>query len=243
MKHFERCSGNGDYFVGCTGQTVYLYDRNNRELKKFKDLIYAYTPLLSPNGRIFVVKSTDGWLAVYSLEALALVKKFRYSKVDGSQDDGFCFSGDGKSFFNVERQFDACHTAISVYDTEDFSRICQISSDDIMVEYIEYDRATQTCYLLGYKRDSHGFRDHRIVAKLDNNRIVQITQITQEEYKFYSSYMESQMMGLTETMKLNQLKLMGYSETSYEWKWMVGELEMIQSMKYSLGKLHRQYYP
>ena len=31
---------NGEYTVGTTGQTVYVYDSNNTELAKFKDLKY-----------------------------------------------------------------------------------------------------------------------------------------------------------------------------------------------------------
>ena len=102
MKNFWGFTTNGKYSVGCTGQTVYLYDKNGNELAKFKDIIYAYTPMISPDGTLFVVKSTEGRLAVYSLETFSLIKKFRFSKVDGAQDDGFCFSPNGKFFINIE---------------------------------------------------------------------------------------------------------------------------------------------
>ena len=36
---------NDKYGVDCTGQAVYLYDKNGTELKKFKDLPYAYNGL------------------------------------------------------------------------------------------------------------------------------------------------------------------------------------------------------
>lgn len=89
MKKFWGYVSNNKYSVGCTGQTVYLYDEDGNELAKFKDIIYGYTPMISPDGTLFVVKSADGRPAVYSLETLSFIKKFRFSKVDGVQDDGF----------------------------------------------------------------------------------------------------------------------------------------------------------
>ena len=87
MPSFWSYIGNDRFNIGCTGQTVYVYDKAGKELARFKDLIYAYLPVISPRGDHFVVKTTDGRMAVYSLETLSLVKKFRYSKVDGAQDD------------------------------------------------------------------------------------------------------------------------------------------------------------
>ena len=103
MPKFWSLISNGKYRVGCTGQTVYIYDQNGTELVKFKDLPYAYTAAFSPKGDIFVVKSTAGRIAVYSLDEPCLIQKFRFSKVDGSQDDIFCFSPDGEWFYNIER--------------------------------------------------------------------------------------------------------------------------------------------
>lgn len=241
MKQFEGASANGKFFVGCTGQTVYVYDENNRELRRFVDLTYAYHAMISPDGKIFVVKSTNGWLAVYSLESLSLKKKFRYSEIDGGQDYGFCFSADGTQFFNVEHHGGACQTFVSVYDTTDFALLHRIGESNLMVEHIEYDREAQTCYVLGYERDTDGIFHHPIVAKADGDRLAQITPISKEDYRFYSSYMEAKQMGLTETMGDGQLILMGHSPKSYEGKWMREQLNEIRSGKYSLGKLHRQY--
>ena len=84
MKNFQSYTSNDQFSIGCTGQTIYVYDKNGNEIKKFKDIIYAYTPMISPDNDIFVVKSSDGRMAVYSLETMSLIKKFRYSKVDGS---------------------------------------------------------------------------------------------------------------------------------------------------------------
>ena len=108
LPRFVSYISNGTYDIGCTGQTVYVYDKYGAELAKFKDLIYAYYSAISPRGDMFVVKSTDGRIAVYSLKTLSLIKKFRYSKVNYAQHDGFCFSADGKYFINIERQGGSC---------------------------------------------------------------------------------------------------------------------------------------
>ena len=54
---------------------------------------------VSPNEDLLVVKSSSGSMAIYSLESLELIKKFRFSKIDGSQDDNFMISPDGKYLF------------------------------------------------------------------------------------------------------------------------------------------------
>ena len=47
MKNFWSYIENGKYSIGCTGQTVYVYDQNGTELAKFKDLPYAYKAAFS----------------------------------------------------------------------------------------------------------------------------------------------------------------------------------------------------
>lgn len=39
---------------------------------------------VSPNQDLLVIKSLGGRIAIYSLEKLELIKKFRFSKVDNS---------------------------------------------------------------------------------------------------------------------------------------------------------------
>ena len=48
MKNFWGYAHNERFGVGCTGQSVYIYDTEGRELKRFSGLRYAYTPLLCP---------------------------------------------------------------------------------------------------------------------------------------------------------------------------------------------------
>jgi len=228
MKNFWGYTTNGEYSVGCTGQTVYLYDKENNEINKFKDIIYAYSPVISPNGKIFVVKSTDGRLAAYSLETLSLIKKFRFSKVDGAQDDGFCFSPDGKFFINVERQKDDLHSAISVYNTFDFSLTNQVLLDEyMMLDHIEFDKATNTYYVLGFMRDANLVIDYGFVAEFEDNQIKNITAISENEYDFYRSY--------------KHLEIMGFSEKAYQWSYMDCELDKLKSMNHTLANLYKHY--
>ena len=172
------------YDIGCTGQTVYVYDKNGTELAKFRDLKYAYYAAISPLGDIFAVKSADGRLAVYSFETLALVKKFRFSGVKCAQDDGFCFMGDGKYFINVERQGDDLHSAISVYDVADFSVVSQfLFGDGMMAEDIgEIDG--ELC-VLGFYRDADMTLTGRFVAKYKDGVISEAVNITDSEYESY----------------------------------------------------------
>ena len=228
MRKFVGYTTNSEYSVGCTGQTIYLYDKEKNEIKKFKDIIYAYAPMISPNGKIFVVKSTVGRLAIYSLETFSLIKKFRFSKVDGAQDDGFCFSPDGKLFFNVERQKDDLHSAISVYDTTDFSLANQVLLGEyIMLDYIEYDETTNTYFVLGFVRGSNLVIKHGFVAKFEDEQIKNITPLSNNEYDFYKNY--------------KRLQLHGFTEKTYDWSDFECELDKLKSVNYTLAKLYMHY--
>jgi WD40 repeat protein len=225
MKKFWSYITNGEYSVGCTGQTVYLFDRNGNEIKKFKDIIYAYDPMFSPNGKIFIVKSAEGRLAVYSLESFSLVKKFRFSKVDCSQDDGFCFSPDGRYFINLERQGNDLHSAISVYNAKDFSRVSQLLLDEnMMVSQIEL--ADGEYYVLGFMRGTDRVMTNGFVGKFANGQIKDILPISEQEYEFYSAYL--------------YLKMMGFTEKAYGDYFSVS-LEKLRSADHSLAKLWLYY--
>jgi hypothetical protein len=225
MKKFVGFATNGEYSVGCTGQTVYLYDKSNNEIGKFKDIIYAYAPIISPDGKIFVVKSTVGRLAVYSLETFTLIKKFRFSKVDGAQDDGFCFSPDGRFFINIERHQDSLHSAISIYNTSDFSLVNQLLiGEDMMLDYIEYDEATSSYYVLGFVRGTDGVIKHGFVGKFEDGKITNVTPISENEYEFYRSY--------------KALETFGFTETKHAWTYIDCELKKLKSMNHTLAKLY-----
>ena len=226
MKKLWSYIENDEYGVGCTGQTVYLYDKNGTELKKFKDLPYAYKSAFSPLGNIFVVKTTEGRLAVYSLDTLSLIKKFRYSNVDGAQDDGFCFSPNGKYFINIERQGDSLHSAISVYDTNNFTRVSQLLlGDKVTASHIEV--ANDEYYVLGSMRSDDGVPSDCYVGKFANNEIKDVKIISEREHEFYRDYLD--------------LKLMGFTEKAYEWSRFEISLDKLRSAGHSLANLWKYY--
>lgn len=225
MKKFWAYISNGKYSVGTTGQTVYLFDENDNEINRFQDITYAYTPMFSPDGKLLVVKSTAGRLAVYSLETFSLIKKFRFSKVDGAQDEGFCFSPDGKYFINIELQGDDLHCAISVYNTDDFSRVSQLFLEEsVMLNHIEFDYSTKEYYVLGIVR---GDVNHGLIAKYQGDSVVDLIKIAESEYDFYRSYMA--------------LKMSGFTEKTYEWSYMDDELDELKSMNLTLAKLYDEH--
>ena len=228
MPKFWSYISNDQYSVGCTGQTVYLYDKNGTELAKFKNLIYAYTTAFSPRNDIFVVKSTDGRLAVYSLERRCLLKKFRFSKIDESQDDNFCFSPDGEQFYNIERHIKSCRSALSIYRTRDFTLEKQLFLDDLKTELdiIEFDNDTNSYYLLGFLRDNNNIASEFFVAKLCDDELKDIKFISEKEYNFYHEYKKLEFTGFAEkAKKWSGLKYSGY------------DLNNIENEKYSLAEL------
>ncbi len=227
MRKFCSYISNGEYSVGTTGQTVYLYDKDGNELNKFKDIKYGYTPMFSPDGKSFVVKSTAGWLAVYSLETKSLVKKFRFSKFDAAQDGGFCFSPDSKLFINIENHGDdGLQWAISVYDTGDFSLLSRLMLlDNMAVGYIEYDYETEEYYCMGC---ISGVPDSDFVAKYKNNAIVDVRNYIEKDWFFNMAYMS--------------LKMSGFTQKKYEtWLNRGYELDELKSMDLTLAKLYKKY--
>lgn len=224
MKNFWGYASDDTYAVGCTGQSVYVYDKNGIELAKFKDIRYGYTPMISPTGKIFVVKSTDGRLAVYSLETMRLLRKFRFSKMDGGQDAGFCFSKDGKYFINIELQTDGISCAVSVYNTDDFSVVSRLFPDEeTVLNHIEYDEEADSFFVLGWIRGEHGYG---FVAVFEKNTLNEVTRLTQNEYDFYQSY--------------KHLEMMGFTEKAFQWSYMDGSLSEFTGKDYTLAKLFRE---
>lgn len=226
MKNFWSYITNGKYSVGTTGETVYLYDESGNKIKKFKDIKYGYTPMFSPDGKLFIVKSTEGKIAVYSLETFDLIKKFRFSKCDGGQDEGFCFSPDGKYFVNLEGLGkDGLESAVTLYNTEDFTIVSRLTLDsDMGVVHIEFDYITNEYYVLGLIR---GNRISGFIAKYKNNAIIDKIFISENEYDFYYKYFD--------------LKMFGFTEKAYEIFCFENDLEELKSMNYTLSELYNKY--
>lgn len=232
MPSFWSYISNGEYSVGCTGRTVYVYDKMGNELAKFKHLPYSYTPAFSPKGDIFVVKTTEGGLVVCSLEKLCIIKKFRFSKVDYSQDDNFCFSPDGEKLYNIERHKDSCKTVLSIYNTSDFSLEKQLFDNDknLVLSVVEYDK-NENIFLMGFFRGENRVADKYFVGKLLNDELVEVAIITEKEYDFYQEYKD--------------LEVKGFTKKAKEWSELSGELlyqSDIENSNFSLVELWERYY-
>lgn len=235
MKQFWSDITDGQFRVCCTGQTVYVYNAQNTELARFKDLPYAYTAAISPKGDIFVIKSTDGRLAVYSLSDLQLLRKFRFSKVNGAQDDNFCFSPDGARFYHIERHGDSCKTALSVYHTPDFSLEKRLFADDtrMVLSTIEYDTAADSYYLLGFCRGQKGAAERYFVGRLgSDDTLTDTVRLSEREYDFYHAYCS--------------LRQMGFTEKAFAWSPLKNDFlcdaESLRNRKHSLAKLWAHYH-
>ncbi len=237
MSKFWSYISNGQYSVGCTGQTVWLYDNNGAVLSKFNDLPYAYLPVFSPDGKRLVVKSSEGRMAVYSLGDRKLIKKFRYSKVDAAQDNNCCFSPDSKRLYNIEQYPEVGMTRLSVYNTEDFTVKTRISDIDqkIILNYIEYDQLTDRYYLLGYERNNQLIADHFFVTFLNGENLADKRYIPEKEWWFLLGF--------------KALQGMGFTEKAYHWSYFGskrlapgGKMMTLEALKEAAFRL-ADYYP
>lgn len=197
---------NGEYIVGCTGQTIYVYDINNTLITKFPKHRYVYNSAFSPAGDMFAVKSVEGYLAFYSLKDYSLLKKFRVSKVDCGHEDGFCFSPDGTEFFNIERHINSCQTVLSIYDIKDFSIKKRLFEDDMltMLSDIEFDKDAKTYYLIGFyrvKENSTYIKKQCFIIKMSEDNIADYVKITWKEYVACTEYKRLQRMGFSKAAR------------------------------------------
>ena len=234
-KKFWTFIGNDKYDIGLTGSSVHVYDKNGIELATFKDLTYAYKAAISPLGDIFVVKTTDGRMAIYSFEPLKLVKKFRFSKIDGGQDDNMIFSPDGKFFYNIERHINSLLTALTVYETDNFTLVKQLLLNDerYRLSAIEYDEKSKTYYILGGLCNENSKYSHKdFVAKLSDDNLEEVRFISESQGMFYTSFIRLKQSGFTkkgfEWSLLNYISDNENSDTSFEF---------IKKSNYSLATL------
>ncbi len=225
-KKFWTFIGNDKYDIGLTGSTVFVYDKNGAELAAFKDLTYAYNAVISPLGDIFVVKTTDGRMAVYSFEPLKLVKKLRFSKIDGGQDENMVFSPDGKYFYSIESHTDNCKNLLAKYNTDEFSPVCRLFADRerFLLKNIEYDENTDCYYASGILFSSETETENTwFVVRLVNDELADMRYVTEGEGDFCDA--------------VNRLKVMGYTEKAFEWSAFRYRKEYDDKFKISLDEI------
>jgi len=116
------------------GKTVQVLDKaTGQEMAKFNDLKYAYRASFNLSRPILAVKSTQPWLAFYSMETMSLIRKIRIKTLSGelnnnAQDGGFCFSSDGRHFLNLETVNFSTH--LVVYDCDAFEETQRYFAED-----------------------------------------------------------------------------------------------------------------
>lgn len=199
MRRFWGYYDNGKYRVGCNGQTVYVYDQNNKELARFKDIIYAYSGKFLPGKNIIIIKSTEGSLAVYDLDKLELIKKIIITRI-GAQDEGFTFSPDGKRFYNIEKPTVSTETQLTIYQTSDFTVAETLFADrtDLVLSDIEFDEESEQCYILGFMRNHKGTYDYGFIGQLVNNEIINIKKLDYDAFDYIEEYKKWESSGFTD---------------------------------------------
>lgn len=189
---------NGVYRVGCNGATLYVYDQSDRELCRFRDVKNGYTGIFRPKTNIFVVKSTDGFLAIYDLEKCALVKRMAIGG-DASQDEGFAFAPDGKWFYNIEKT-QALETRLTIYDASDYSasRVLFADAPQLHLQEIEFDEKSGICYIFGFVRDADRIFQHGFVGKVSDGSLSGRKKLPLERYRYIRAFKSWERSGYTE---------------------------------------------
>ena len=217
MKNFWSYIDNGKFAVGCTGKTVHVYDSAGTELAKFRDLSYAYLPLFSPDGTLLAVKSTAGLLAFYTLAELRLLKKFRFTPLDGCQDGNMCFSPDGSELYNIEVS-EAGDARITVYSVKNFLPVADVHKEKEIVP-IAVERDGDALYILGGKRDSDDILCHYFTARLDNHTLRESRPVSDKDADLCREFVHLQNCGFTKKAEeWSALRYAGYDLTGIEKK-------------------------
>lgn len=214
MKKFWGICNNDKYTVGCNGASIYIYDKNGKQLQVFKDAPYTYRAKFKPNTNILVAKSTAGYLLIYDLDELKLLNKTKTAQID-SQDDGFVFSKDGKYLYNIERPIYSTKTRLTIYDMKDYSVIKKLFENDekIVLKNLEFDQ-NNICYLLGFMRDGAGVFDYGFIAKLISNNLKDLKILDEDKYEYLLAF--------------KNWEDHGFSDKALEWSSKLKNLETIE---------------
>lgn len=212
MRKFWGFYDNGTYRVGCNGSSIYVYDQNNRELNRFKDIKYAYVGVFQPGTNIFVAKTTEGALAIYDLERSALLKKIVITQ-NGAQDEGIVFSPDGKQLYNIEKPFRSTRTQLTVYQTSDYTVYNTLFADEtrMHLEFLEFSKNDDKGYMLGFMREARGVFEYGFIGIFSGENITEIKRLNREEYAYIQAYKVWEQSGYTEK-KLEWSSIKKYSE-------------------------------
>lgn len=206
MKNLWGYCNNGKFGVGCNGATVYVFGSEGNELARFRDVKTAYSAKFLPNTNTVLIKTTEGSLAIYSLDNMELVKKIVITRI-GAQDEGFSFSPDGKFLYNIEKPRDSFRTQLTIYRTTDYEVVEVLFNKDeqMHLKDIEFDILTGRCYLLGYMRDTTGVFDYGFVGELVDRRIESTKRLEKWAYYYTRAYKDWESSGFTKKVLLSSV--------------------------------------
>ncbi len=181
MKKFYGFFDNGKYKVGCNGGTIYVYDREEVELTRFKGLSCTYKGAFRPGTNLFAAKSINGVLAVYDLDKLSIIRKINIHA--SAQDEGFAFSAAGDLFYNIEKPVTSTRTQLTVYDGLTFDRKAVYFENDekMFIEHIE--TYPDGIYLFGFMRGSSGVASYPFAARFADGEVIDIREIKSKLYE------------------------------------------------------------
>ena len=222
-KPFVSLISNEHFQLGCTGQTVYVLNAAGNELAKFKDMIYAYSAALHPNGEVAAVYSNHGIMAIYSLSELRLITKFRVSAVKDTATDRIpCFSLDGKHLFHIEgRTGDALNTRLSIYSTADYKQVTRLFEQGQKTVFSCIESGQDGCiYLLGYFRKEN--RNEFFVSKLAGQILQDVRPLDEHIYDFYRNAVH--------------LKQEGFTELSFKWSQFITKPKIKRELEQAFGQ-------
>lgn len=200
-KKFVGYCKNEAYVVGCNGASVWVYDHDLYQLARFQEIPYAYRAKFRPHtSSTLLIKSTLGYLGLYSLEKGKLLKKIAVCE-RGSQDEGFAFTLDGKYLYNIEKKTNSCETQLGIYDAKDLTRLSTLFSEreNLFLCDLEFDEIDGNCYVLGFMRKENGIRDYGFVGILSHGEIQNIKKFENEDsFERERSFKEWESYGFTE---------------------------------------------
>jgi len=186
---------NDKFTAVLTGRTVKIFNKgSNDEAARFKDLKYAYRAAFNPVKNQLFVKSTEPWLAFYCLDTMSLLRKIRIKKPNNNpQDEGFCFSADGKYVLNLEfvpaideiSSMPTCTSNLVKYDCCSFEEIERFFAND-RYHFRVIERHNDGYLLAGREWVSNVCQ----MFFFDGKTIKAISEISPDEYSSISPYAE-----------------------------------------------------
>lgn len=127
----------------------------------------------------------------------------------------------------IERHIDSCKTALSIYDTSDFSLKKRILHDDfnLVLTAVEYNTEENKIFLLGYIREPQsGVAYNFFVGELIKDSLQNIANISEKEHDFYLD---------CKNFEIHSFAVCGCYTRD--------EIDRIKNAKHSLAKLWKYY--